>query len=51
MNVRNLIITMVIISIVFWVLMFFDYRKARKHQKSLFFERDDKDKPNNKQGG
>lgn len=44
MNVRNLIITMVIVSIIFWGLMFFDYRKARKHQKTLFFERDDKDK-------
>ena len=41
MNIRNLIITMIIISIIFWLLMLFDYRKARKHQKSLFFERDD----------
>lgn len=44
MNIRNLIITMVIVSIVFWVLMLFDYRKARKRQKSLFFEKDDKNK-------
>lgn len=41
MSIRNLIITMIIVSIVFWLLMLFDYRKARKHQKSLFFERDD----------
>lgn len=44
MNIRNLIITMVIVSIIFWGLMLFDYRKARKHQRSLFFERDDKNK-------
>ncbi len=44
MNIRNLIITMIIVSIVFWGLMLFDYRKARKHQRSLFFERDDKNK-------
>ena len=44
MNIRNLIITIIIISIVFWLLMFFDYRKARKHQKSRFFERDDENK-------
>ena len=44
MNIRNLIITIIIISIVFWLLMFFDYRKAKKHQRSLFFERDDENK-------
>ena len=44
MNIRNLIITTIIVSIVFWMLMLFDYRKAREHQRSLFFERDDKDK-------
>ena len=44
MNIRNLIITMIVISIVFWLLMFFDYRKAKKHQRSLFFERDDENK-------
>lgn len=44
MNIKDLIITMVIVSIIFWLLMFFDYRKARKHKKSLFFERDDENK-------
>lgn len=44
MNVRNLIVTMIVISIVFWLLMLFDYRKAKKHQRSLFFKRDDKNK-------